>query len=91
MLRSVVPQQLLNKNAPILFSSGDFQMNYNPDGVEDNNYSAFYLFEQACFEMGEISYSSRVYKSGNTGPLYKNFLYSRMLWGELLCLVVLNN
>lgn len=59
---------------------GDFQMNYNPDGIEDKNCSAINLLEQACFEMGEISYKLHGHRSKNMGPLYKNFLYSRMLW-----------
>lgn len=68
---------------------GDFKLMYNADGDEDRHCSAFHLLEQACLEMAEVSY--KVHNSNITEvqvlsngqrPLYRNFLYSRMLWGE---------
>ena len=64
-------------------------MVFNPDGEEDRNCSVFHLFEQACLELAEVSYKIRNSRIADVQPLpnghrpvYKNFLYSRMLWGK---------
>ena len=69
--------------------SGDFSVVFNPDGDEDRNCSVFHILEQACFELAEVSYkinNSRIAEVSNLSnghrPLYRNFLYSRMLWGK---------
>jgi hypothetical protein len=61
----------------------------NLDGDEDRNCSVFHLLEQACFELAEVSYkinNSRIAEaqplSNGHRPVYRNFLFSRMLWGE---------
>lgn len=64
-------------------------MLFNPDGDEDRRTSVFHLLEQACFELAEVSY--KIHNSGiaeaqplanGHRPLYKGFLYSRMMWSE---------
>lgn len=69
--------------------SGDFLVVFNSDGDDDKNCSIFHFLEQACFELAEVSYkinNSRMVDAQNLPsghrPLYRNFLYSRMLWGK---------
>lgn len=72
----------------VLFS-GDFQVTFNPDDDRDNDHSVFFLLEQACFELANMSYN--IHYAGKDGirklvngreSLYENFLYSRMLWSK---------
>ena len=75
-------------------------MAYNPDGDADMNSSVFHLLEQVCLEMAEVSYTFQMAQISNASklpnglkPLYKNFVYSRMLWSKLVgvacgCVVV---
>ncbi len=75
-------------------------MAYNPADDADKNSSVFHLLEQVCLEMAEVSYKiqmaplSKASKLPNgLKPLYKNFVYSRMLWSKLVgvarcCVVV---
>ena len=66
---------------------------YDPNGDEDQQSSVFYILEQACLELANLSYSYRVQNTDTANapmlddksrPLYKNFIYSRMLWGKVL-------
>lgn len=64
-------------------------MKFSPDGGEEDNYrSVFLLLEQACFELADVSYKTNSAASGmrklvnGRECLYRNFLYSRMLWGK---------
>lgn len=66
---------------------GDFRVAYNPDGDTDKNSLIFHLLEQACIEMADVSYKIQISRSSSAEklpngfrPLYKNFVYSRMLW-----------
>lgn len=60
--------------------SGDFSVNF------DSDESAFHLFENACLKLAEVSYQFRLDEVQALGthhrfqPLYKNFLYSIMMW-----------
>ena len=76
---------------------GDFSMQFNPDGDEERTSSVFNIMEQACMELAEVSYklhnSSIVDApplSNGHRPLFKNFLYSRMLWGESWTILYIN-
>lgn len=64
---------------------GDFDIMFNPDGDEDRLCRVFYLLEVACLELAEVSYQlhNMPKQTGKNKPLYANFLYSRMMWGEL--------
>ena len=62
---------------------------FNLDGDEDRHASVFHLLEQACFELAEVSY--KIHNSGiaeaqtlanGHRPLYRGFLYSRMMWSK---------
>lgn len=72
------------------FVRGDFQVKFSPDGGdEDNNCSVFLLLEKACFELAEVSYKMNSVQGlrqlvNGRECLYKNFLYSRMLWGKCI-------
>ena len=66
-------------------------MAYNPDGDADKNSLVFHLLEQVCLEMAEVSYKIQMAQISNASklpndmkPLYKNFVYSRMLWSKLM-------
>lgn len=56
---------------------------------EEKNQSVFLLLEKACFELAEVSYISHIRSeigirklTNGKECLYKNFVFSRMLWGK---------
>ena len=55
---------------------------FNSDDDKDRTCNAFYLFENACFELAEISKNMK--KKSPT-----NLLYSQMLFGESLTCTIL--
>ena len=71
---------------------GDFRVAFNAEGEGDKNCSVFHLLEQACLEMADVSYKIQTTQGSRIGgvanlpnglkPLYKNFVYSRMLWSK---------
>lgn len=73
----------------ISLSRGDFKVQFNPDGDEERLSSVFSTMEVACLELAEVSYKVRnssiaeapTLPNGHR-PLYRNFLYTRMLWGK---------
>lgn len=70
------------------FNRDDFQVKFNPNNDEDSNYSAFLLFEKACFELAGVSYT--MYVESEARVRKKNLLYSRMLWGKYFACSILH-
>lgn len=66
--------------------SGDFSVNFDSGDVEDDN-NAFYLYEEACFKLAEVSSQFELQALDShhrSQPLDNNFLYSTMLWGKCI-------
>ena len=67
------------------FYSGDFSVNFDSNDAENN---AFHLYENACFQLAEVSCRFHQYEQQSSDshprsqPLHNNFLYSTMLWGK---------
>ena len=72
---------------------------YNPDEIEDRQVSIFHQLEQTCLELADLSYKIQISAVCNVGelpngmkPVYKNFVYSRMLWSKsCVCVCVCSN
>ena len=54
---------------------------FNRDDEEDRTCKAFHLFENACFELAYV-YKSDLKFPKKDPRVCKNFLYSKMLFGE---------
>ena len=64
---------------------------FDPDNSEDKQVSTFQQLELACLELAELSYKIQISSVANAGdlpngfkPVYKGFVYSRMLWSKFL-------
>jgi len=73
------------------FNRGDFKIMYNSDKSEDKQVLIFHQLEQACLELADVSYKVRISNIANAKdlpngfkPVYKGFVYSRMLWSKFL-------
>ena len=62
---------------------------FNPDKSEDKQILTFHQLELACLELAEVSYRLQITSVANAGelpngfkPVYKGFVYSRMLWSK---------
>ena len=60
---------------------------YNPDKIEDRQVMMFHQLELACLDLADLSYKIRISDvvkvvSNRMKPVYKNFVYSRMLWSK---------
>ena len=56
---------------------------------EEKKHSVFLLLEKACFELADVSYTTHMRSAAGMRKLmngkeylYKNFVFSRMLWGK---------
>lgn len=66
---------------------GDFRILFNPDGTEDKNVLLHHRMELACYELADLSYKLQISSMEGSAklpnglrPIYKGFVYSRMLW-----------
>ena len=64
---------------------------FDPDNSEDKQVSTFQQLELACLELDEVLYKVHIVSVANAGdlpngfkPVYRGFVYSRMLWSKLL-------
>ena len=62
---------------------------YNPEKSEDRQVSTFHQLELACLELAEVSCKMKMTSVANARelpngfkPVYKGFVYSRMLWSK---------
>ena len=70
---------------------GDFKVDYITD---EESTSIFPLLKRVCLKMADVSYKIHTSKMtiardlpNGLQPLYKNFVYSRMLWSKSVLLV----
>ncbi len=76
----------------MLLFRGDFKILFNPDKIEDKQVNIFPQMVLACYDLAEVSYKVQISSVANTGealsngwkPVYKGFVYSRMLWSEFI-------
>ena len=63
----------------VIFYRCDFKVEFD----SDNPTSVFHLLQQACIEMGRISYSIWQKASAAKSPQhYQKLVYDRFMWGE---------
>ena len=56
-------------------------MMFNVGDNGDHCFSAFYLLQQSCFEMADISHKVRTPKGEH---IHQGFVSIRMMWGECI-------